>query len=180
MVKPSINSTILARIQILSQSEGIDPHLLQDFAEFVLENQRAKKVKPLSLKHLKDAVFAHFEVKNTTALRKANAFKMATSGMEKLNLRLKQSWETLYRKFVGVLPGEEFETGAHCINGIDIFKYFRPWKVFGLEAKAASDKDIKQAYRELSKKYHPDNPDSGSAEMFERINSMYQSIAAGA
>ncbi|MGB7085091.1 MAG: hypothetical protein WBD47_06030, partial [Phormidesmis sp.] len=81
------------------------------------------------MNQLKTAVFSHFEVKNTTALRKSSSFKMATDGMDKLNLRLKQSWEVLYRQFVGVLPGEASEVGDSCINGIDIFKYFQPWKV---------------------------------------------------
>ncbi len=180
MAIKSLNSTILNEIASLSHLESIDARLLEQFALFVLKNQRTKRHKSLSMNQLKDAVFAHFEVKNTTALRQSGAFKMATDGMDKLNLRLKVSWETLYRQFVGVLPGEGSEVGDTCINGIDIFKYFRPWKVFGLDAKTASDEDIKQAYRGLSKQYHPDNRESGNSRMFDRINSMYQSILAGA
>lgn len=180
MPKKSISPAIFSRIQELSLTEGIDSQLLEEFALFVLENKRVKRPKPLSMNQLKTAVFSHFEVKNTTALRKSSSFKMATDGMDKLNLRLKQSWEVLYRQFVGVLPGEASEVGDSCINGIDIFKYFQPWKVFGLDAKSASNDDIKQAYRKLSKQYHPDNIESGDARMFERINTMYQSIAAGA
>ena len=180
MANKSINPTILERIQLLSQSEGISANILEEFALFVLDNRRAKKPKKLSMNELKEAVFAHFEVKNTTALRKSNAFKMATDGMEKFNLRLKSSWETLYRKFVGTLPGEEAEIGNACINGIDIFKYFKPWKVFGLDASTASEDEIKQAYRALSKQYHPDNKKSGNVRIFDRINVMYQSISAEA
>lgn len=180
MSKKSINPTILDRIKTLSREEGIDAYLLEELALFVIDNQKAKRPKPLPMKALKDAVFKHFEVKNTTALRRNSGFKMATDGMEKLNLRLKQSWETLYRKFVGVLPGESSEIGDSCINGIDIFKYFQPWKVFGLDPKNASSEDIKKAYRNLSKQYHPDNKDSGDSRVFDRINSMYQSISAGA
>ncbi|NJM98587.1 MAG: J domain-containing protein [Phormidesmis sp. RL_2_1] len=180
MAKKSINPIILNKIQALSQTEGIDSHLLEEFALFVLENQRVKRPKSLSMTELKTAVFEHFDVNGTAALRKAGSFKMATDGMDKLNLRLKQAWEILYRKFVGVLPGEDSEVGDSCINGIDIFKYFQPWRVFGLEAKTASDEEIKQAYRKLSKQYHPDNQESGDSRMFDRINSMYQSISAGA
>ena len=180
MTVKSLNSTILNEIASLSQSENVDAHLLEQFALFVLKNQKAKRPKSLSMNQLKDAVLNYFEVKNTTALRKSGAFKMATDGMDKLNLRLKESWETLYRQFVGVLPGEGSQVGDTCINGIDIFKYFQPWKVFGLDAKTASDEDIKRAYRSLSKQYHPDNTQSGNSRMFDRINSMYQSISAGA
>jgi len=180
MPKQSISPTILSRIQSLSESEGISAQVLEDFALFVLENRRTKKPKALSMTVVKAAVLAHFDVDSTTALRKSGAFKMATDGMEKLNLRLKKSWEQLYRQCVGTLPGEEAQVGDDCINGVDIFKYFRPWQVFGLDAKTASDKDIKQAYRQLSKQYHPDNQDSGSDRIFERINLMYRSIAAEA
>jgi hypothetical protein len=175
-----LSPIILKEINALSQANGIDAQLLETFARFVLKNQTAKRPKPLSMPQLRNAILKHFGVKDTTLLRKSSAFKMATDGMDTLNLRLKESWETLYRKFVGVLPGEDSETGEHCINGIDIFKYFQPWKVFGLDAKTASDEDIKQAYRRLSKQYHPDNLKSGDSRMFDRINSMYQSIAAGA
>jgi DnaJ domain len=180
MAKKSLTPVILDEIRSLSQAEGIDAQLLERFAFFVLEHQTVKRPKQLSLKDLKDAILAHFEVKDTTALRKSGAFKMATDGMDKLNFRLKTSWETLYRKFVGVLPGEDSEVGDSCINGIDIFKYFQPWKVFGLDAKTANDEDIKQAYRRLSKQYHPDNKESGDARIFDRINTMYQSIAVEA
>jgi hypothetical protein len=179
MAKFLISATIEKKIQQISQSQGVDSQLLEEFALFVLEDG-GKKVKPLSIAQLKAAVLKHFEVKNAADLRKAGSFKMATDGMEQLNLRLKASWETLYRKFVGVLPGEDSEAGRDCINGVDIFKYFQPWKVFGLDAKTASEEDVKQAYRQLSKQYHPDNSKTGDARIFDRINTMYQSISAGA
>ena len=179
MAKKSINPAILNKIQTLSETKGIERQLLEDFALFVLENQRIRKPEKLSMSKLKDAVYNYFEVKNTSALKKSGSYKMATDGMDELNLRLKESWETLYRKFVGVLPGEEAQVGDTCINGIDIFKYFQPWKVFGLDAEKASSEDIKRAYRNLSKQYHPDNPESGDSRIFDRINTMYQSISAG-
>ena len=180
MTVKSLNPIILDEIASLSKGEGIDALLLEQFALFVLKNKTAKQPKQLSMNKLKAAVLEHFEAKNTTTLRKSGAFKMATDGMDKLNLRLKASWETLYRQFVGVLPGEGSEVGDTCINGVDIFKYFQPWKVFGLDAKTASDEEIKKAYRSLSKQYHPDNKKSGNSRMFDRINSMYQSISVGA
>lgn len=180
MAKRSISPAIFDKIDSLSKSEGISAQILEEFAIFVLEHRRTKKPKVLSMTALKKAVLAHFEARDTTALRKSGAFKMATDGMDKLNLRLKESWEQLYRQFVGVLPGEDAQVGSDCINGIDIFKYFQPWTVFGLDAKTASDEDIKQAYRQLSKQYHPDNSESGSDRIFERINLMYRSIAAEA
>lgn len=180
MANKSISPAIFDKIQQLSESEGINTKTLEDFALFVLENRRTKKPKALSMNELKRAVFAHFEVSSTTELRRSGAFNMATDGMEKLNLRLKKSWEKLHRQFIGVLPGEDSQIGEDCINGVNIFKYFKPWAVFGLDSQTASDEDIKQAYRTLSKQYHPDNKESGNARIFDRINSMYRSIAAEA
>lgn len=58
------------------------------------------------------------------------------------------------------------------------FKYFKPWEVFGLDPKTASQKDIKDAYKKLSKVYHPDIAGTGDKKIFNEINTMYRSIAA--
>ncbi len=111
-------------------------------------------------------------------MRCSGSFQMATDGMGKLNLRLKSTWEMLYRKFIGILPHEENEQGYGCINGINIFKYFKPWQVFDLDSKTVTKDDLKSSYRRLSKIYHPDNLETGNREIFERIELMYQSLIA--
>lgn len=52
-----------------------------------------------------------------------------------------------------------------------------PYRVLGLE-HGASDEEVKRAYRQLAKKYHPDmNPgDAHAAEMMNRINAAYDQI----
>ncbi len=142
--------------------------------------QREPKVKPLGLAELKIAIYQHFAVKSTVALRKSQSFGMALDGMDALNFALKPTWEKLYRQFIGILPHETNEQGDTCINGVDIFKYFRPWQIFGLNGKTASAADIKAAYHNLSRIYHPDVPGTGNAAIFDRINNMYKSISAGA
>jgi hypothetical protein len=178
-----LNEIICQEIDRISQEKGIESSLLKEFANFVILNQKTKSKnitkikgkKPLSMAVIKQAVLDYFQVKDTKDLRKSSEFKLSTENMN-LNFRQKESWETLYREFVGILPEEEGEEGVDCINGINIFKYFRPWLVFGLNPKTATEKDIKSAYRELSKKYHPDNLQTGEARIFDRINTMYQSI----
>lgn len=55
-----------------------------------------------------------------------------------------------------------------------------PYKVLGV-SREASDEEIKKAYRELSKKYHPDlNPgDESAARKMSEINAAYDQIQKG-
>jgi DnaJ-class molecular chaperone len=52
------------------------------------------------------------------------------------------------------------------------------YKTLGVDRKA-SDKEIKQAYRRLARKHHPDlNPDDKQAESrFKEINAAYQVLS---
>jgi DnaJ domain len=138
------------------------------------------EAKPLSVAELKTFVYQKFSVASTAELRKSKSFAMAIDGLDPLNFTLKSTWESLYRQFIDILPHEKSEQGDSCINGVDIFKYFRPWQVFGLNGKTANKTEIKAAYRNLSKVYHPDVPITGSAVIFDRITTMYNSISAEA
>ena len=51
------------------------------------------------------------------------------------------------------------------------------YKILGVE-KGATEKDIKQAYRRLARKYHPDvNPDKKGQEKFKEINEAYEVLS---
>ena len=52
------------------------------------------------------------------------------------------------------------------------------YKILGV-SKGASDKEIKQAYRKLARKYHPDvnHDDKGAEERFKEINEAYQVLS---
>ena len=135
--------------------------------------------KPLNLDQLKQAIYSRFKVSTTANLKKSKNFNMAIDGLGKINLALKATWENLYRKFIDILPTETNQQGADCINGINIFQYFKPWQVFQLDPNTATKANIKTAYRDLSKIYHPDIPKTGSAKIFDRLHIMYKSILAG-
>lgn len=182
-----LNSYLQNEIARLAETHEISASVLEDFAHFVIDNFKEKVsitkpsiIKSLTLAQIKAEIYQHFSVKNTTELKKSGAFKMATDGMETLNLSLKEGWEKLYRKFIGILPSEENQQGYGCINGINIFNYFKPWTVFNLDSKNSTNKDIKEAYYKLSKIYHPDVTETGDAAIFNRLHIMYESISAEA
>ncbi|MEM1370202.1 MAG: J domain-containing protein [Cyanobacteria bacterium P01_H01_bin.15] len=174
MPKIKLNWFIQQEIERIVQSGPMSAEVLAGFAEFVIENRIKKR---FTLQELKDAIYQYFEVNNTTQLRKSDRFKLAIIDHGKFNLSLKKTWESLYREFVGILPHEIDETGPECINGINVFKYFRPWEVFELNREAATLDDVKSAYHRLAKRYHPDNATTGNEKMFERINVMYRSLS---
>jgi DnaJ domain len=183
----SLNSYLQNEITRLAEMHGVSTLVFEKFAHFVIEKHKNKepiikpvKVKPLALAQIKAAIYQHFSVKNTTELKKSGAFKMATDGMDTLNLTVKDGWEKLYRKFIGILPGEENQEGYGCINGINIFNYFKPWQVFDLDPQTATNQDIKNAYHRLSKIYHPDVPETGDAAIFDCLTVIYKSISAEA
>nr|CAO87651.1 unnamed protein product [Microcystis aeruginosa PCC 7806] len=194
MTTNPLNSLILEQISHICEQYSIESRILEDFADFVIKNHRKKspkpsltkskttatttvpKVKPLTLTQLKQAVYAYFEVSNTTELKKSSMFQMATRAFDNINLSQRESWEVIYRKYIGILPEEDYEQGKDCINGINIFKYFRPYRVFDLDPNTASKEDIKNAYYRLSKIYHPDNQETGNSHIFDRLTVMYKSI----
>ena len=170
-ITPKKEQEIQEEIQRLVSEYHYKEDILDEFARFILYGNKA-----LSLPELKQAIYNHFNVKDTLTLKKSGMFKMASSSLGKINLGKKDGWETLYRKFIGILPHEKKQTGYGCINGIDIFKYDMPWQVFGLKPNVHSVNDVKASYRKLSKIYHPDNPETGDAKIFHRLTIFYESL----
>jgi hypothetical protein len=182
MTTAILNQKVKDEISRLKRVKDVDAQLLEEFASFVIQNSKLRikqHAKSLTIRELKQAIYQRFNVKSTIELKKSGAFASATVSINCSNFRLKSTWETLYRKFIGILPGEENQQGYGCINGINIFEYFKPWQVFDLNPKTATKNDVKNSYYKLSKIYHPDNLKTGDREIFEKIEVMYKSIIAG-
>ena len=175
MPQTNLNKFIQDEIALLAKTHGISADVLKEFADFTIENYK-KKLKKLTNKQLKETIYMHFNVKDTKELKKSSGFQLATSSMGKLDLGKNAGWEMLYRKFIDVLPNESNEEGHGCINGINIFKYDMPWRAFGLDPKTSTTEDIKSAYHQLIRIYHPDNSLTGDAEIFDRLTVFYKSL----
>lgn len=140
----------------------------------------------LSVGQLRKSIADYFNEKDAKDLPSNDMYRMGSRMMQqewedknpgkKWNLNNPDVLETMYRKYVDILPKERNSTGPTSINGIDVTKYFRPYQVFGLDPKTATKEDKKRAYRKLAQKYHPDNPETGNRDMFERVENMYKSI----
>ncbi|WP_404785663.1 J domain-containing protein [Altericista sp. CCNU0014] len=185
-------SAIETKVQELVAQHGYDAQILLDFVEFIQSQPKPRKntqkpsnkksttkaktsKKDLTVNELQAAVAAAFNCADVKALKKQEAFKLATDGRE-LNLRTREAWLILYREWVGVPENERHEEGPNCINGIDVLKNFRPWHVFGLNSKTATADDINSAFRKLAKQYHPDL--GGDRLVFEQLQKMRDSILA--
>ncbi|NEO87839.1 MAG: molecular chaperone DnaJ [Spirulina sp. SIO3F2] len=164
------------KISPLKQNGKSASPVIEDISGLVSKIATEPQPNPLSMQALKQALYQEFEVSNTAELRKNGFFRGLTFNMGKFDFRFKNTWKRLYRKFIGILPDERHEQGYGCINGINIFNYFRPWDVFSLDSKTATVLEIRQAYHHLAKIYHPDNPSTGDRTVFERLEVMYRSL----
>lgn len=170
--RPNINQ-IREQIFHLSEQHGYSEEILLEFAEFI----NGGKFKPveLTMQQLKKAVTKAFGCRSYQELKKNGSFKLYIKD-ENLKLNLKSSWKQIYREWVDIPDSEKNDIGYGCINGIDIFKNFRPWEVFDLDSQKASAEDIKTAFRKLALEYHPDH--GGDQRIFERLQHMRDSLLA--
>jgi hypothetical protein len=96
---------------------------------------------------------------------------------EEVPLKTKEDWLALYRRFIGIPANERnLEDGPTVINGIDVLQHFRPWVVFSLDPKTATADEVREAFRRLIQKHHPDH--GGDPRVAERLQTMKDSILA--
>lgn len=186
----SLPAAVVQRAESLAQELGCPVAVLLDFATFARKPPRSRasgsptakpakpKAKALTLAQLKAAVLERFECKTLKDLGQSDLFRMAIAGMEfpALSKAKRDDWLKVYRKYIALPENERQEVGPTCINGIDVTKNFRPWQVFGLDPKTASNDDINAAFRQLAKQYHPDQ--GGDRLVFEQLKLMRDSLLA--
>ncbi len=170
--RPNFNA-VRNKIRELAADHDYDEQVLLSFAEFI--NGGEFKQPELTLQELKAGVVQAFGCESYAELKKSAAFKLYVADA-KLKLNLKSSWQQIYREWVELPESERDAIGEDCINGIDVFRNFRPWEVFGLAPETATADDIKSAFRQLSLQHHPDQ--GGDARLFERLKLMRDSLLA--
>ena len=173
------SSEVQKLVDELLAHEQINGSMLIAFAETIngakFKEPKAPKRKAMTMTEAKKAVLDTFGCKSATELRQNQTFTMSMAG-EEYALKTKSDWMKLYRRWVAVPENEREQTGATCINGIDVLENFRPWHVFGLDSSTATSDDVKTAFRELAKTHHPDM--GGDARVFERLQKMRDSVLA--
>ena len=173
------SSEVQKLVDELLAHEQINGSMLIAFAETIngakFKEPKAPKRKAMTMTESKKAVLDTFGCKSATELRQNKTFTMSMAG-EEYALKTKSDWMTLYRRGVAVPENEREQTGATCINGIDVLENFRPWHIFGLDSSTATSDDVKTAFRELAKTHHPDM--GGDARVFERLQKMRDSVLA--
>ncbi|MBD2200162.1 MULTISPECIES: DnaJ domain-containing protein [Calothrix] len=180
-------STWQAAMSHIKSMSTTSSHVVDEVLSIVLytgekkvENKKVevkKTDKKEDISKIKREIYKLFKVKSTKQLRENKRFKMAVDGLD-INLRDNESWKVIYRRYIGIVPGEENAEGYGVINGVDIFKYSYMWQVLGLDGNTAKVEDIKREYRKLCKIYHPDVPGTGDARIFDRLTIFYESLIA--
>lgn len=143
-------------------------------------------MKKLSVEELQSAIFKKFKVNSLEELEKNTHFHSSSLSLAAeyafkyfqgehiyypqmditIEIRNKDdfcrplyteaTWEELYRNFIGILPHEMNAKGSYCVNGVNIFYYFKPWQVFGLKQRTATKEDVESAFGKLFEFYFPD------------------------
>ncbi len=178
--KPLTLADVTDRIKALLVKPELSEADLLAFAKAVnggdFKAPPTPKAKSPTAAEMKAKVLAHFGCQSLTELKKNKNFQMSMTG-EAVAFRTKDDWLRLYRRFIGIPANERnLEDGPTVINGIDVLQHFRPWVVFGLDPKTATADDVREAFRRLIQRHHPDH--GGDPRVAERLQTMKDSMLA--
>lgn len=164
-------------ITAFCQDHQCDPAEIIRIIELALSPPEQEALAAMTLPQIKSAVAKSWGKSDYKDLAKDSDW-VSYHKNQGLNAQLRTTWEHYYREWVA-LPSDEkgLKGGYGVINGIDIFKNFRPWEVFGINRQTATKDDIQSAYKSLAKIYHPDTgKDGGDRKIFEKLTEMRDSL----
>jgi len=177
-----IDAEVNKRIQEFCEKNNCQSEEVIDLIKFALEPALPKEPTDpdeMTVAQIKNKVAKAWGKTNYLQLSKDpdwNIYHKKTG----LNGRLRETWTSYFREWVGFPNNERNLKPAYgVVNGIDIFKNFRPWEVFEVNRKTATKDQIQAAFRKLSMKYHPDKtPNPKDRDVFEKLVEMRDSIIA--
>ena len=171
-----IDSSTLGKIQDFCNVHNCPEDKVIELIKFALSPPPLTLVE-MPLKDIKTAVAIAWNKTNYTQLKEDQEWKIYHKNTG-LSAAKRLTWEHYFREWVE-LPGEEknLTSGYGVINGIDIFKNFRPWEVFNVDKNTGTKQDIQSAFKKLSFKYHPDTGyNGGDRNIFEKLKEMRDSL----
>lgn len=171
-----LDHSVEKRIKEYCYKHGCPEHEFREIIQLALSPIPQTALALMAIKEIKAAVAQAWNHKTYASLSKDKNWKIYHQGTG-LNGSKRETWERYYREWVA-LPSDEKneEPGYGVVNGIDIFKNFRPWEVFGVDNKTGGRDEILAAYRRLSMKYHPDT--GGDSAIFQQLTKMKDSLMA--
>lgn len=171
-----IDSGIEKQVKTYCSKYGCPEDELKEIIRLALLPDSETALASMALKDIKMAVAASWKHGTYTGLSKDKNWLAYHKGTG-LNASKRDTWERYYREWVALPPDEQDEEqGYGVINGIDIFKNFRPWEVFGVDNKTGDRDAVLTAYRRLCLKYHPDS--GGDSAVFQQLTKMKDSLMA--
>ena len=178
-VKPrGINHpSVFQLIQTISRDYNCPKETLEELVNLAFSPTDQNLLSSMSISLIKQKVSNSWGKANYKELKKDKGW-MQYHKSSGLNGSLRKTWEIYYREWVN-LPADEqnLPSSKNVINGIDIFQNFRPWEAFNLDRKTATREDVKNAFRRLSKRFHPDTAqDDANPEAFNKLKEMRDAL----
>lgn len=172
-----LDRSVQAQIEIFCEQHHCPAREVIALIELALAPSPETALSLMALKDIKSAVAKSWGKASYFELSKDADWKIYHSNTG-LKGQLRSTWEHYYREWVALPEDERQSTASYgVINGIDIFKNFRPWEVFGVDKKNGTKEQILSAYKMLAKQYHPDTgADGGDRKIFEKLTEMRDSL----
>jgi hypothetical protein len=172
-----IDPSVQAKIESFCRRYHCPPSAVIELIELALKPSAEIALSLMTLSNIKAAVAKSWGKKSYAELTKDADWKIY-HGNSGLKGQLRSTWEHYYREWVALPSDERQHTADYgIINGIDIFKNFRPWEVFGINKENGTREEVLTAYKTLAKQYHPDTgKNGGDRRIFEKLTEMRDSL----
>ena len=171
-----IDESTLEKIQEFCDVHNCPKNEIIELIKFAL-SPPPLALEEMPVKDIKTAIAISWNKANYDELKGDAEWKLYHKSTG-LNASRRNTWEHYFREWVDLPETEKsLKAGYGVINGIDIFKNFRPWEIFDVDKEIGTKADIQTAFKKLSIKYHPDTGvNGGDRNIFEKLKEMRDSL----